>query len=73
MIDNIKSNPDILYMIEEEQILGMFVNGLALVTGNKVADEARQKIVKLKKQFWIISIGVWSVILLIFIARVRTW
>ncbi len=73
MIDNIKSNPEILYMIEEEQILGMFVNGLALVTGNKVADEARQKIVKFKKQFWIISIGVWSVILLIFIARVRTW
>lgn len=57
-------------MNEEEQILGMFVNGLSLVTGTKVADETRQKIMKFKKQFWIISIGVWSIILLIFIARV---
>jgi hypothetical protein len=58
-------------MIEEEQILGMFLNGLAFMTGNKVADDARQKIAKFKKHLGIISIGVWSIVILIFVSRIR--
>jgi hypothetical protein len=68
----IKFNPEILYMIEEEQILGMFLNGLAFMTGNKVAEEARQKITKFKKHLGIISVGVWSIVIFIFVTRIRS-
>jgi len=50
-------------MIEEPQILEMFLQGLAVVVGTKIAERTRTHILKLKRYLPVIGAGVWATVL----------
>jgi hypothetical protein len=51
-------------MSDDEQILAIFVNGIAYITGStKAAQWVRLKIIERKRYIWFLSILIWSIIL----------
>ena len=51
------------HMIEEPQIQEMFLQGLAVVVGTKVAERTRTQILKFRRYLPAIGAGVWATVL----------
>ncbi len=59
-------------MADEEEIIATFVNGVTHVTGStKLGAKIRQKISLLKKKTWLLSLILWTSIIIFLIWRRR--
>ena len=57
-------------MVEEEQLIAIFRNGICLVTGNsELAERVGKQMVKMKGKLGVISLALWSLIISIWLIR----